>query len=88
MRVYFPSSAKFPDHVDHAAGKGILYLQKEVQAGISRKSAMQVRPNSLADPATIERLKSLLRENVAITKGLFTPMRLTMRFRSVLSTTP
>ena len=67
-KVRFSVERKFPYYVDHAAGKGILYLQKDVQAGISRKSAMQVRPNSLADPATIDRLKSLLRENVATTK--------------------
>ena len=67
-KVRFSLERKFPYYVDHAAGKGILYLQKDVQANISRKASLQVRPNSLADPKTIDTLKGWLRENVGTTK--------------------
>jgi len=67
-RVRFSLEKKFPYYVDHAAGKGILFLQKDVQQKISRKAALQVRPHSLADPKTIEQLKAWLRENIAVTK--------------------
>ncbi len=70
-KVRFSLEKKFPYYVDHAAGKGILYLQKDVQQNVSRKAALQVRPHSLADPKTIEQLKSWLSENVDATrKGL------------------
>jgi hypothetical protein len=59
---------RFPYYVDHAAGKGILYLHKDVQASLSRRSSLQVRPHSLADPKTIETLKGWLRDNVGTTK--------------------
>jgi len=58
----------FPYYVDHAAGKGILYLHKDVQASISGKPALQVRPHSLADPQTIATLKQRLRDDVGTTK--------------------
>ena len=61
----------FPYYVDHAAGKGILYLNKDVQASVVRKAALQVRPHSLSDPNSIATLKSWLRENIGTTrKGL------------------
>jgi hypothetical protein len=58
----------FPYYVDHAAGKGILYLYKDVQASITGKPALQVRPHSLADPQTIATLKQRLRDDVGTTK--------------------
>ncbi|HUK42788.1 MAG TPA: alpha-amylase family protein, partial [Candidatus Acidoferrales bacterium] len=67
-KVRLSLERKFPYYVDHAAGKGILYLQKDVQASITRKASLQVRPHSLADPKTIDTLKSWLRENVATAK--------------------
>src|SRR5262245_44116122 len=70
-RVRFSLRRGFPYYVDHAAGKGILYLHKEVQPTVSGRAALQARPHSLADPATIATLKGWLRENVATTsKGL------------------
>jgi Beta-galactosidase trimerisation domain len=61
----------FPYYVDHAAGKGILYLKKEDRSGITGKGSLLVRPHSLADPGTIASLTSQLRENVGTTrKGL------------------
>src|SRR5512137_1635536 len=59
---------KFPYYVDHAAGKGILYLYKDVQKSITRKPALQIRPHSLADPQTITTLESRLRDNVGTTR--------------------
>jgi hypothetical protein len=70
-KVRFSLERKFPYYVDHAAGKGILYLQKDVQASISRKASLQVRPHSLADPKTIDTLRGWLRENIGITKKGF-----------------
>ena len=67
-KVRLSLERKFPYYVDHAAGKGILYLQKDVQASITRKPSLQVRPHSLADPKTIDTLQGWLRENVATTK--------------------
>jgi len=59
----------FPYYVDHAAGKGILFLRKEVQARITRQAALQIRPYSLADPNTIAALKGWLRDNVRTTQS-------------------
>jgi len=67
-KVRLSLERQFPYYVDHAAGKGILYLARDVQAKISRKSSLQVRPYSLADPKTIEALKESLRKNVDTTK--------------------
>jgi hypothetical protein len=67
-RVRLSWARKFPYYVDHAAGKGILYLHKEVQAAITGKAALQIRPHSLADPKTIEQLKRWLRDNVSTTR--------------------
>lgn len=58
----------FPYYVDHAAGKGVLYLYKPVQASITGKASLQVRPYSLADPQTMATLKGRLRDNVGVTK--------------------
>jgi hypothetical protein len=59
---------QFSYYVDHAAGKGILFLDKDVQASITGKPALQIRPNSLADPRTIATLKGWLRDNVGTTR--------------------
>jgi hypothetical protein len=67
-RVRLSLERKFPYYVDHAAGKSILFLHKDVQASIARRAALQVRPHSLADPTTIETLKGWLRDNVGPTK--------------------
>ena len=59
---------KFPYYVDHAAGKGILYLHKDVQQTVTGKNVLFVRPYSLAAPESIAALKSQLRDNVNVTK--------------------
>jgi len=58
---------RFPYYVDHAAGKGILHLTDDLRSVIGKESLL-VRPYSLADPSTIETLKSLLRVNVGTAK--------------------
>ena len=70
-RVRLSLDRKFPYYVDHAAGKGILYLQKSVQASITGKPSLQVRPYSLADLQTVATLKGWLRDNVSVTKRGF-----------------
>jgi hypothetical protein len=67
-QVRLSLTRQFPYYVDHAAGKGILFLHKDVQARITRQAALQVRPYSLADPKTIDTLKGWLRDNVGTTK--------------------
>src|SRR6266540_1207536 len=70
-KVRLSLERRFPYYVDHAAGKGILYLSSDLQKNLSGKASLSVRPHSLADPKTIEALKSLLRENIATTKKGF-----------------
>jgi len=66
--VYLSRKRKFLYYVDHAAGKGILYLHKDVQQTVTGKKFLFVRPYSLADPQSIAALKSQLRDNVNVTK--------------------
>ena len=68
-KVRLSLKRRFPYYVDHAAGKGILFLREEVQARITRQAVLQVRPYSLADPKTVETLKGWLRDNVRTTKN-------------------
>ncbi len=58
----------WPFYVDHAAGKGILHLGRLAEP-LLRKPDIQDRPNSLADPKTMERLKSLVKAHVSRAKG-------------------
>ena len=66
--VRFSIENKFPYYVDHAAGKGILYLADSLRPQVTGKSGLLVRPRSLADPAVIAELQSRLRENISATK--------------------
>jgi hypothetical protein len=68
-RVAFARKNQLPYYVDHAAGKGILHLhQKSDRDAISRKHHPVARPHSLANPATVDQLKSLMSRNIAVTK--------------------
>jgi hypothetical protein len=67
--VRFSVQQHFPYYVDHAAGKGILYLSNNVRSQVTGKRSLLVRPRSLADPDTIAELKELLRANVSATKN-------------------
>jgi hypothetical protein len=64
----FARSSGWPYYVDHAAGKGILHLGKLADS-ISRKKDIVVRPNSLADPKSMEELKKILSRSVSSAKG-------------------
>jgi hypothetical protein len=64
----FARETSWPYYVDHAAGKGYLHLGKAADA-IARKKTIIVRPNSLADPRTMEAMKTLLRANIGAAKG-------------------
>lgn len=67
----FAAGNGFRFYVDHAAGKGLLYLRKEDYQPLwdafmkDRNPKALVRPNCLNDPGTVEKLRSLLRERVA-----------------------
>jgi hypothetical protein len=64
----FAKANGWPFYVDHAAGKGILHLGKLADP-ILRQRDIVARPNSLADPKTMDRLKKLLTENITSSKG-------------------
>lgn len=66
--VRFSLKNHFPYYVDHAAGKGILYLSSALRPQVTGKRSLLVRPRSLADPNVIAELKDLLRANVSTTK--------------------
>jgi hypothetical protein len=67
--VRFSVENQFPYYVDHAAGKGILYLSAELRPRVTGKSSLLVRPRSLADPKVIAELKNLLQKNISATKN-------------------
>jgi hypothetical protein len=70
-RVQFSLDREFPYYVDHAAGKGILYIYKKEKSKVTRHRNLLVRPHSLANPETITELKKRLKRNIATTsKGL------------------
>ncbi len=59
----------WPFYVDHAADKGFLHLGEAHAAAVTRRRELIVRPNSLADPATIERLHGFLAARIGAAKG-------------------
>jgi hypothetical protein len=68
--VDFARQNNLPYYVDHAADKGYLHLSSEAnRSAVSRKKTVVARPNSLADPKTIQILQDHLRKNVATTKN-------------------
>src|SRR6516162_5437124 len=64
----FARETHWPYYLAHAAGKGYLHLGAAGDK-ISRKNDVVVRPNSLADPATMEAMKKLLQANVSAARG-------------------
>ena len=64
----FARETNWPYYVDHAAGKGYLHLGAAADA-ISRKNSILARPNSLADPASLDAMKKLLRSNIESARG-------------------
>ena len=69
----FARSSGWPYYLDHAADKGFLHLGDNIRnpdvAAVTRKREIIVRPNSLADPAVIEKMHSFLRERIGAAKG-------------------
>jgi hypothetical protein len=66
--VRFSREQALPYYVDHAAGKGILYLTHGNRSVVTGQSQLLVRPFSLADPATVRALMDQLRANVGTTR--------------------
>jgi len=67
----FSLKERLPYYVDHAADKGFLYLRKETRDAVIGKTGLVVRPNSLADPEVISKVKGHLERNIGATqKGL------------------
>jgi hypothetical protein len=65
----FAKETKWPFYVDHAASKGYLHLTEAVRNGFKGNKGIVARPNSLADPKTIEAMKQHLQANVTSAKG-------------------
>ena len=69
----FARASGWPYYLDHAADKGYLHLGDNAKdpkvAAVTRKKEIIVRPNSLADPATIEKMHACLRERITAAKG-------------------
>ena len=64
----FADDTKWLFYVDHAADKGYLNLGNSAGKVLKQKNIL-VRPNSLADPATISKLKDILKTNITAAKG-------------------
>lgn len=64
----FAIDRRLPFYVDHAAGKGDLYLKPAEWQAFAQEykqtRGLAARPNSLCDPATFERLKQRLEANI------------------------
>jgi hypothetical protein len=64
----FARDNKWPFYVDHTADKGYLHLGNRANEVVRKKEILQ-RPNSLADPATITKMKGFIRQNISSAKG-------------------
>ncbi|HJN18864.1 MAG TPA: beta-galactosidase, partial [Armatimonadota bacterium] len=68
----FAKENDYPFYVDHAAGKGYLYLKKDVwaefSAGYKADRDRPERPNCLRDPGVIQTMKDLITNNVTRAK--------------------
>ncbi|HYA41278.1 MAG TPA: alpha-amylase family protein [Syntrophobacteraceae bacterium] len=62
--VEFAKINGWPFYVDHAAGKGYLYLREDDKKKIARLRGIPVRPNSLIDPATMNAMKNLMLDHI------------------------
>jgi hypothetical protein len=67
-KVQYSLKEKIPYYVDHAADKGFLYLKGNNVAAVTGKRELVIRPNSLADPETILKIKKHLNRNISQTK--------------------
>jgi hypothetical protein len=67
--VDFSIRERFPYYVDHAADKGFLYLKGNNVKSVTGKRSLATRPQSLANPKTIEKLKQHLAGNINTTQN-------------------
>jgi len=71
--IEFAKKTNWPFYVDHAADKGYFHLRDNVRDGLGKQEksgrGVLVRPNSFADPATMDKVKSILTENINSAKG-------------------
>ena len=71
--VEFGKDTGWPFYLDHAADKGYLHLGDNSGnpnvAAVTKKRDLIVRPNSLSDPAIIEKLHGFLKERIGAAKG-------------------
>jgi hypothetical protein len=63
----FSRENNIPFYVDHAGGKGYLYLKKEDVDKIKKKLSVVERPNSLKDEKVMAKIKGLLKNNISDT---------------------
>jgi len=70
-RVELSLRERFPYYVGHAADKGYLYLTGRNVDAVQGKKGLGTRPNSLADPAVVEKMKHHLRRNIETAKKGF-----------------
>ncbi len=62
--VEFAKSNGWPYYVDHAAGKGYLYLKEADKNKIANLRGVPIRPDSLIEPATMNAMKELLLDHI------------------------
>jgi hypothetical protein len=67
-KVAFSMKERFPYYVDHTADKGFLYLKDSNVQAVTGKRSLAERPNSLADPEVISKIKQHIAQNIGTTK--------------------
>ena len=66
--VAFSMKQQFPYYVDHVGDKGFLYLKDGNVQAVTGKRGLATRPNSLADPEVISKIKQHIAQNIGTTK--------------------
>ena len=67
-KVAFSLKEHFPYYVDHTADKGFLYLKDGNVQAVTGKRGLTTRPNSLAEPEVISKIKEHIARNIGTTK--------------------
>ena len=65
----FSRDKNLPFFVDHAAGKGYLYLKNDDVNKIKKKLTVVDRPNCLLDSSVMAKMKALLKSSISAAKG-------------------
>ena len=66
--VAFSIKEKLPYYVDHVADKGFLYLKNGNVEAVTGKRGLATRPNSLANPEVVAKIKQHIGKNIGTTK--------------------